>query len=171
MPTLKRIMRVLDAITLWMAKFSCWLVLPLMAVLVYEVLVRKFFISPTTWAMDTSYMLTGALGMAGAVYALNRGSHISIDFFSRRWSVRTQAALNAVLYVLCFFPGLGIFLWFGWKFAYNSWLEGERAITSAWMPPIYPLKMVMAVGTALLILQGISELLKNLHVFFRGDRP
>jgi TRAP-type mannitol/chloroaromatic compound transport system permease small subunit len=66
---------------------------------------------------------------------------------------------------------MSIFLWFGWKFAYDSWLEKERAITSAWMPPIYPLKMVMVVAIVFLLLQGISEFLKNLHVFLRGERP
>lgn len=171
MRALKRIVRVLDAITVWMARICWWLVIPLMAVLVYEVMARKFFISPTIWAMDTSYMLNGVLGMTGAVYALYRGGHICIDFISNRWSLRIQAAVNAVFYVVCFFPGISIFLWFGWRFAYGSWLDKERAITSAWMPPIYPLKMVMAVATAFLLLQGISEFLKNLHVFLRGDRP
>jgi len=171
MRALKRIVQVLDAITVWMARICWWLVIPLMAVLVYEVMARKFFISPTIWAMDTSYMLNGVLGMTGAVYALYRGGHIAIDFISNRWSLRIQAAVNAVFYIVCFFPGIFIFMWFASRFAYGSWLEKERAITSAWMPPIYPLKMVMAVAMGFLLLQGISEFLKNLHVFLRGDRP
>lgn len=171
MRALERIVQVLDGITVWTARICFPLLIPLMAVLVYEVFVRKLFISPTTWAMDTSYMINGVLGMMGAVYALYRGGHIAIDFISVRWSVRTQAAVNAVFYITCFFPGMSIFLWFGWKFAYESWLEKERAITSAWMPPIYPLKIAMAVAIVFLLLQGISEFLKNLHVFLRGERP
>ncbi len=170
MHIIERTIEVLDAITVWLARLSWWLVVPLMAVLVYEVIVRKFFVSPTIWAMDTSYMLSGILGMAGAVYALYRGGHICIDFISERWSPRTRAAANSIFYIICFFPGISIFFWFSWRFAYASWLEKERAITSAWMPPIYPLKMVMAVAMALLLLQGISEFLKNLRVLLGRDR-
>jgi len=67
MHVLKRIVRVLDNITLWLARLTWWLVIPLMAVLAYEVIVRKLFVAPTVWAMDISYMLTGILGMIGAV--------------------------------------------------------------------------------------------------------
>jgi TRAP-type mannitol/chloroaromatic compound transport system permease small subunit len=115
-------------------------------------------------------MLNGVLGMIGAVYALYRGGHIAIDFISERWPLRTQAALNTVFYIICFFPGVSIFLWFACQFAYDAWLIRERAITSAWMAPIYPLKIMMAVAMAFLILQGISEFLKNLYVLIRGHR-
>jgi len=170
MHALKRIVKVLDNITLWLGRLTWWLVIPLMAVLAYEVIVRKLFVSPTIWAMDISYMLNGILGMAGAVYALYRGGHIAIDFISDKWSLRTQAALNTLFYITCFFPGISIFLWFACGFAYDSWLIRERAITSAWMAPIYPLKMAMAVTMAFLILQGISEFLKNLYILLRGHR-
>ncbi|MCF8083072.1 MAG: TRAP transporter small permease subunit [Deltaproteobacteria bacterium] len=170
MHVLKRIVKILDNITLWLARLTWWLVFPLMAVLAYEVIVRKLFVSPTIWAMDISYMLNGILGMTGAVYALYKGGHIAIDFISDKWRPRTQAALNTIFYITCFFPGVSIFLWFAWQFAYESWLMKERAITSAWMAPIYPLKMIMAVAMAFLILQGISEFLKNLYVLLRGHQ-
>jgi len=170
MHALKRIVRGLDNIALWLGRLTWWLVIPLMAVLAYEVIARKLFVSPTIWAMDISYMLNGILGMAGAVYALYRGGHIAIDFISDKWSLRTQAALNAVFYVTCFFPGISIFLWFASRFAYDSWLIRERAITSAWMAPIYPLKMLMALAIGFLLLQGISEFLKNVYVLLRGHK-
>jgi TRAP-type mannitol/chloroaromatic compound transport system permease small subunit len=170
MHIIDRIIQVLDAITVWLARLSWWLVVPLMAVLVYEVMVRKLFVSPTIWAMDSSYMLNGIFGMIGAVYALYRGGHICIDFISDKWSRRTQAAMNVAFYITCFFPGISIFFWFAWKFAYESWVIRERAITSAWMPPIYPLKMIMAGAMAFLLLQGVSEFLKNVRILFGGER-
>lgn len=170
MNALKRAVAVLDSISIWTGRLLCWLVIPLMAVLVYEAVARKFFVSPTSWALDASYMLTGTFGMAGAVYALYRGAHIRADFISQRWSPRVQGAVDALLYLVCFFPGMLLFLRFGWRFAYNSWLEGERAITSSWMPPLYPLKFVMAVATTLLLLQGVSEFLKSCYVAVEGKR-
>jgi TRAP-type mannitol/chloroaromatic compound transport system permease small subunit len=165
------IIKIVDAITAWLGRLSWLIVVPLMAVLVYEVMARKLFISPTIWAMDSSYMLNGVFGMIGAVYALYRGGHICIDFISSRWSLRTQATMNSIYYITCFFPGMSIFLWFACGFAYDSWLQNERAITSAWMPPIYPLKMMMACAIALLLLQGISEFLKNLKILLQGEHP
>ena len=170
MRELLKIVKFIDAISVWPARQCCWLVIPLMVALVYEVISRKFFTNPTVWAMDTSYMLTGTLGMAGSIYALHSGSHICSDFISQRWPIRVQATVNLCLYLLCFFPGLAIFLWYGWGFAYQSWLEKEVAISSAWLFPIYPLKMVMVLGIALLLLQGVSQFVKQILLAITGKR-
>ena len=80
-----------DDMPLWMAKtiiridkFSkltgnivCWITMPLILGMVYEVLARKFFLAPTIWAYDISRFLYGALFMLGAGYALSKGVHIS----------------------------------------------------------------------------------------------
>lgn len=168
---LKRIVKVLDSFSLWTGRVVGWLVVPLMGVLVYEVVSRKFFFRPTAWAADTSYMLDGALFMLGAAYALSRDAHIRTDFFYRDWSPRVQGTVDASLYLLLFFPGIGFFLSAGWDFAYASWTQGERAVTSAWRAPIYLLKMVIPVTGGLLLLQGISEFLKSLHAAWRGRWP
>lgn len=165
---LERAIRALDAVSVWTGRLVGWLVLPLMGVLVYEVILRKFFIRPTAWASDISYMLYGALFMLGTPYTLYRKGHIRTDFFYRNWSPRAQGAVDALLYLLFFFPGIGLFLWAGWDFAHLAWIRGERAITSAWLPPIYPFKFVMPVATALLLVQGTSELLRSLYAAWRG---
>jgi TRAP-type mannitol/chloroaromatic compound transport system permease small subunit len=171
MTALERAIRALDAISIWAARISGWLILPLTLILVYEVLSRKFLQRPTTWASDMSYMLYGALFMLAAAYALQRGAHIRTDFLYRRWPVRVQGIVDAGLYLLFFFPGIGLFLWLGWDFAWASWLQGERAITSPWRAPIYLLKMVIPTAAALLLLQGFAEFLKSLYAASRGRWP
>lgn len=171
MAGLERAMRTLDAISVWSARLTGWLILPLTFILVYEVVSRKFFHRPTTWASDMSYMLYGALFMMGAAYALQRGAHIRTDFLYRLWPARVQGVIDAVLYLVFFFPGIALFLWLGWDFAWASWLQGERAITSPWRAPIYLLKAVIPVAAALLFLQGVSEFLKSLYAAFRGRWP
>jgi TRAP-type mannitol/chloroaromatic compound transport system permease small subunit len=123
------------------------------------------------WASDLSYMLYGALFMLGAAYALQRGAHIRTDFLYRLWPVRVQGAVDALLYLVFFFPGIALFLWMGGEFARISWLQDERAITSSWRAPVYLLKMVIPVSAALLLLQGVSEFLKSLHAAVRGEWP
>ena len=166
-----KIIRAIDTFSMWSGRVVGWLIIPLMAAMVYEVVARKFFLRPTIWASDTSYMLNGSLFMLGAAYALVRGAHIRTDFFYRNWSPRTQGTLDALLYLLFFFPGIVLFLWAGWEFGYASWMQGERAITSAWRAPIYLLKMVIPIAAALLLVQGLSEFLKSVYAARHGERP
>ena len=123
---------------------------------------------PTLWAYDLSYMLYGAMFMLGAAYTLQRGAHIRTDFLYQNWPVRVQALVDAACYVLLFFPGIAIFLWIGTEFAWQSYLREERSVGSSWMPIIYPLKAVLPIATALLLLQGVAELLKCVYAIRTG---
>jgi TRAP-type mannitol/chloroaromatic compound transport system permease small subunit len=164
---LVRVVRFIDAISDWSGRITAWLILPLIGVMTWEIGVR-YLLKPTHWAFDLSYMLYGALFMLGAAYTLYRGSHIRTDFLYQNWPVRVQATVDAVCYLVLFFPGIAIFLWLGIDFALLSWQREERAMSSAWMPAIYPLKTVLPVATALLLLQGVSEFLKCIHALRTG---
>ncbi len=159
--------RLIDAISRWSGRIFAWMVLPLVGVMTYEVVIRHVW-KPTLWAYDTSYMLYGALFMLGAAYTLYRGAHIRTDFLYQRWSVRTQATVDAFCYLFLFFPGIALFLWFGAEFAWASWLREERTVGSSWMPVIYPLKGVIPVAAGLLLLQGVAELLKCVYALRTG---
>ena len=63
----------------------CWITIPLILGMVYEVLARKLFLSPTIWAYDMSRFFYGALFMLGAGYALSKGVHIRADFLYRNF--------------------------------------------------------------------------------------
>jgi TRAP-type mannitol/chloroaromatic compound transport system permease small subunit len=164
---LLRVIRGIDAVSEWSGRITAWLVLPLVGVMTWEIAVR-YTVKPTHWAYDLSYMIYGAMFMLGAAYTLLRGAHIRTDFLYQNWPVRVQAGVDAGCYLLLFFPGIAIFLWVASEFAYVSWDRGERSMASAWMPAIYPLKTVLPVATALLLLQGLSEFLKCVHALRTG---
>lgn len=159
--------RTIDAASAWSGRIVAWLILPLIATMTWEVAIRHVA-TPTQWAYDISYMLYGALFMLGAAYTLYRGAHIRTDFLYQRWSVRTQATVDALCYLLLFFPGIAVFLWLGAEFAWASWLRDERTVGSSWMPVIYPLKAVIPVAALLLLVQGVSEFLKCLYALRTG---
>ena len=161
----------IDGFSLWVGRIVCWLTVPLFASMVYEVVARYVFTAPTMWAYDISRMLAGALFMLGAGYALSKGIHIRADFLYRSWSVRTQGAVDSLLYIVFYFPGLIVFLWMSTDFAYLSWFRGERGMDTAWMPHMGPIKTVLPVGVVLLLIQGISETLKSLYAAGRGRWP
>ena len=76
----------------------CWITIPLILGMVYEVLARKLFLAPTIWAYDMSRFFYGALFMLGAGYALSKGVHIRADFLYRNFKVKTQGRVDSVSY-------------------------------------------------------------------------
>jgi TRAP-type mannitol/chloroaromatic compound transport system permease small subunit len=159
---LVRVIRGIDTVSDWSGRIVAWLVIPLVAVMAWEIVVRNVA-RPTYWAFDLSYMLYGALFMLGSAYTLYRGSHIRTDFLYQKWPVRVQAAVDGFCYLFLFFPGIAIFLWLSTDWAILSWTRQERAVSSSWMPPLYPLKSALPVALALLLLQGVSEFLKCVY--------
>lgn len=162
--------RWIDGLSEWTGRFSAWLVIPLIAVIVYEVFVRYAFNAPTIWSFELQFMLYASSFMLGAAYTLLYGEHIRTDILYNRFSVRWQGIIDAVLYLLFYFPGIALFLLAGWDFAERSWAVGERSEFSPWRPPVYPLKMVIPATAALLLLQGISEFTKSLYAAITGTR-
>lgn len=165
---LVRVIRVIDSVSDWTGRIAGWLVIPLIFVMTWEIAMR-YIAKPTFWAFDLSYMLYGALFMLGAGYTLYRGSHIRTDFLYQGWPVKVQASVDAFCYLFLFFPGIAVFLWLSFDWALLSWQREERAMASAWMPPLYPLKSVLPVSLALLLLQGVAEFLKCIHALRTGE--
>jgi len=149
----------------------CWLTIPLILAMVYEVLARKLFTAPTMWVYDMSRFLYGALFMLGAGYALSKGVHIRADFLYRNFKIKTQGIVDTSLYILFYFPGLLFFLYMTTVFVSESIMRGERGMDTAWMPYMWPIKSCLWFGILFLIIQGISELFKSYYAATRGRWP
>jgi TRAP-type mannitol/chloroaromatic compound transport system permease small subunit len=170
-PRLRAVIRFIDAISVWSGKIVGWLILPMVGSLVYEVTARYLFNAPTVWAYDMTYMLYGSFFMLGAAYTLQRKGHIRTDMFYGAWSPRRQGWVDAVCYLLFFFPGMIVFLVVTWDFFAVSFGRGERVVTSPWMPIVYPLKGAMFAATLLLVLQGVAEFLRSCYAAAKGEWP
>ena len=170
-PWMRRAITILDTLSLWVGRIACLLLVPLIIAMVWEVVARKLFIAPTFWAYDTSRMLAGALFMLGAGYALMRGVHIRADFLYRLWRPENQAKVDAILYVVLFFPGMLFFFYIAADYTIDAWLKWERSMDTAWMAPVAPARTAMPLGALFLILQGISEFLKCLYTIQHNRWP
>jgi TRAP-type mannitol/chloroaromatic compound transport system permease small subunit len=167
-PALVKLLKAIDRVSIVSGKIVAWMILPMSLSLVYEVVARYLFNAPTIWASDISQILYGMFFMLGSAYALQRQQHIRTDFIYGKWSVRTRGIVDAVCYIGLYFPALVFFLWVGIEFAHRSILFNERIVTSPWMPVIWPLKLAIPVSTLLLLIQGVSELLKCLFAVRTG---
>ncbi|MEO1794876.1 MAG: TRAP transporter large permease subunit, partial [Pseudomonadota bacterium] len=167
----------IDVLNLWVGRVVCLLLVPVIGIMVYDVVWTKMFTAPSIWVYDVSRMLAGVLFMLGAAYALLRGVHIRADFLYRNWSPRTQATVDAVLYLAFYFPAMLFFFWSATEYTakafairdildpetwgraadYSNW---ERASDSTWAPILGPARLAMPIGAFLLLLQGIPELFR-----------
>ena len=161
----------IDLFNKWVGNVVCWITVPLILTMVYEVLARKLFTAPTMWAYDLSRFMYGALFMLGAGYALSKGVHIRADFLYRNFKTKTQGLIDFWLYLLFYFPGLIVFLWMTTGFVQESIIRGERGMDTTWMPYMWPIKTCLLVGIVFLLIQGISELLKSFGAATRGKWP
>jgi TRAP-type mannitol/chloroaromatic compound transport system permease small subunit len=149
----------------------CWILMPLIFAMTYEVLARKLFLAPTIWAYDISRFLYGALFMLGAGYALSRGVHIRADFLYRNFKIKNQGLIDFWLYLLFYFPGLIVFFYMTFGFVVESIQRGERGMDTTWMPYMWPIKTCLLIGIIFLLIQGFSELLKSYWAAKKGEWP
>lgn len=169
----------IDVLNLWVGRIICVLMIPLVLAIVYEVFSRNMFavltemdmndvaiswgFGPTLWVYDISRMLGGVIFMAAAGYALMRGVHIRADFLYRNWSPRTQATVDASLYLALYIPAMLFFTWVSAEYWYKAFAIGEQASDSTWAPILWPARLAMPVGGFLLLLQGFPELFRAFH--------
>ena len=159
-----KIDRFSDAVGLAVA----WLNVPLVLAVAYEVIARYFFNAPTIWAYDVTYMLYAAIFMLGAAYALHKGAHIRTDFFFESWSTRTKGLIDSIAYIGLFFPSLIVFLFVSADDAWYAFVLGETSEQTPWRPLLWPFKTIIPLTCLLLIIQGVSEVIKSLHAALTG---
>jgi len=160
-PGLIRLVNAIDKFTDTTGSWISWLAVPLVAAVSYEVIARYFFNAPTIWSFDVTFMLYGTLFMLGSAYALHKGAHIRTDFFFERWSVRTKGTIDAIAYLVFFFPSLIVFFFVSWNEGWYAFQIGETSEQTPWRPILWPFKMVVPLTCVLLLIQGVSETIKS----------
>lgn len=167
-PALLVVIRVIDRFTDSTGLIISLLAIPLVAAVGYEVIARYVFHAPTTWAYDLTYMLYGGLFMLGAAYALHKGAHVRTDFFWDKFSTRTKGIIDTTSYIIFFFPALIILGYIGLHEAIYSFNLGEESDQTPWRPLLWPFKAIIPIACLLLLIQGISELIKSIYAARTG---
>jgi TRAP-type mannitol/chloroaromatic compound transport system permease small subunit len=166
-----RLLILVDEISTWVGKTAGWCIVLLTFTTSYEVFSRYLFGAPTDWAFDASYMLYGTLFMLAGAYTLSRNAHVRGDFIYRAWKPRTQAAMDLVLYLLFFFPGMLAFIYAGFGFAKLSWIMNEHSAASPNGPPVYHFKALIPVVGILMVMQGVVEVVRCAICIRTGEWP
>jgi TRAP-type mannitol/chloroaromatic compound transport system permease small subunit len=156
-----------DKIQEFIGKAFGLLCYPLVFVVLYEVVSRKIFNSPTVWGFDLTYMLYAVMFMMGFGYTLQKDGHVRIDIFYAYLSPKKKAILDLIGYFIFFFPFVTVCLIVSYDFVSQSWAMKEMSM-SVWQVPLYPFKTFMFLGFLLLFIQGIIQTLKNIIVLKGG---
>jgi TRAP-type mannitol/chloroaromatic compound transport system permease small subunit len=167
----QRLILAIDQLSKTVGHAFAWCIVILALGTGYEVLVRYVFNDPTSWAFDLSYLMYGAVFYMAGAYALSRAGHVRADMFYRKWRPRTQAVVELVLYVVFFFPGILALIVAGGAYGVESMRLKEVSVNSPAGVPIWPLKMMIQFGAALIALQGLAEVLRCIVCLRVGDWP
>jgi TRAP-type mannitol/chloroaromatic compound transport system permease small subunit len=124
------------------------------------VFVRYVLNAPTVWSFDMMVQMYGALFLMSGPYALAQDAHVRGDVLYRLFSVKWQARVDFLLYLLFFFPGILALFWFGWDIAADSWRYKEVSFNSPAGIQIYFFKTLIPLAGFFMLLQGLAELVR-----------
>jgi TRAP-type mannitol/chloroaromatic compound transport system permease small subunit len=168
---LQRYLLLIDRISTWAGKSFAWLIVVLTVIVSYDVFMRYVMNDQTQWAFDASYMLYGVFFMMGGAYTLAQNGHVRADFVYAYFSPRVQAAIDLVLFFVFFIPGIVALAYAGVDFARISWALREHTSLSSGGPPLYHFKTFIPIAGALVLLQGVAEIVRCVICLRTGEWP
>lgn len=166
--TIEKLLHGIESFSTWIGKAFAWLIVALMLLVCVEVVKRYLLNMPTAWVFDVSNMLYGTLFMMAGAYALAQDAHVRGDFLYGSMKPRRQAALDLVLFIVFFLPGVVALTWSGWVY-FSEALAIRETTFNATPLPIYPFKFFIPLAGATVLLQGISEIMRCIVCLKTGE--
>ena len=168
---MQRLLLTIDKISTFAGQVFAWLIVGLTGLITWEVFSRYVLSNPHAWAFDVMIMMYGTLFMMAGAYTLSKNGHVRGDVLYGFFPPRLQAGLDLVLYIVFFVPGVVALVWAGYRYAGESWAINEHSNITADGPPIYPFKTVIPVAGAVLLLQGVVEIVRCVICLKQGEWP
>ncbi len=160
-----------DKVSTWLGHAFSWLILALTLLISWEVFSRYVLDHPHPWAFDVMIMMYGAMFMMAGAYTLSKNGHVRGDVLYGFFPPRLQAGLDLILYILFFFPGVIALAYAGFFYAGESWAIKEISNITSDGPPVYPFKTIIPIAGAMLLVQGVVELLRCIVCLKDGEWP
>ncbi len=161
----------IDKISTWIGQAFSWLIVALTLLISWEVFSRYALDHPHPWAFDVMIMLYGTMFMMAGAYTLAKNGHVRGDVLYGFFQPRTQATLDLLLYVLFFIPGVFALAWAGYTYAAESWAINEHSNITSDGPAVYPFKTIIPLAGAILLLQGLVEIVRCILCIKLGHWP
>ena len=160
--TLLNISSKLENILVGVGKLGAWLSLPLIAIIMFDIISRKFFVLGSTKLQEMEWHLHAALFLLALGYAYLKNSHVRIEVIREGFSTKLKAILEVIGVVLFILPYTGLIIWFGIDFVSRSYGMNEVSSALTGLSHRWVIKSFVPMGMAFLWLAGISVLLRNI---------
>lgn len=166
MRALLRLSGVIDTLNEWIGKLTMWLVLAAVLISAGNAIMRKAFDIGSNAFLEIQWYLFAAVFMLAAAYVFKHNGHVRIDFIASRLSRRTNAIIDALGIAVFLIPLCVILIWLSWPFFMRAYVSGEMSENAGGLIR-WPVIFLIPLGFALLLLQGLSELVKRI-AFLNG---
>ena len=155
----KRYVTVVDRVNYRLGRVMMYFIFVMIGILLWSSISKTFFL-PSLWTLEIAQFAMVAYYILGGPYSIQMGSNVRMDLFYSEWSDKTKAWVDSftVLFLITY---LGVLLWGGMESTLYAIEYGERSYSS-WRPYMWPIKVIMCIGIALMLLQTISELIKDI---------
>ena len=160
-----------DKLSTWVGHAFSFFIVALTLHISWEVFSRYVLDSPRAWAFDVMIMMYGTLFMMAGAYTLAKNGHVRGDVLYGFFMPRTQATLDLTLYIVFFLPGVIALTYAGYFYAADSWRINEHSNITYEGPPYYPFKTVIPLAGAILLVQGIVEIIRCVICIKQGYWP
>jgi TRAP-type mannitol/chloroaromatic compound transport system permease small subunit len=167
---MQKLLITVDRLSTWLGKACAWSVVGLTLLISWEVFSRYVLNNPHAWVLDAQIMLYGLLFMSAGAYTLAKNGHVRGDVLYGFFKPRTQAGVDLTLYIVFFLPGIVALTWAGWTFANDSLAIREQTFNADPLP-VYPFKFVVPIAGAMLLLQGLVEIVRCVICLQTGAWP
>jgi TRAP-type mannitol/chloroaromatic compound transport system permease small subunit len=158
-----------DWLSTMTGKITMWLILATTLISAGNALVRKIFNTSSNSLLEIQWYLFAAVFLLGAGYGFLKNSHVRIDFISSKLSYRTRNWIDILGIVLVLIPFCIIIISLSWPFFMQAFTSGETSQNAGGLIR-WPAYILIPIGFALLLLQGVSELIKRI-AFLTGNGP
>lgn len=152
--------RYVDAVNRTVGRFAMYMIFAMMGVLLYSSISRTFFDVPLIWVVEVAQMTMAAYYLLGGGYSMQLDSHVRMDLLYGRWSIKQRAFTDSITaFCLVFYL---VFLLVGGISSTQYAIEYNQKNYSVWAPPMAPIKIIMTIGIAMMLLQATSMFFKDL---------
>lgn len=161
----KRYVAVVDKVNYRIGRIMMYFIFVMIGILLWSSISKTFFL-PSLWTLEIAQFAMVAYYIMGGPYSIQMGSNVRMDLFYNEWSDKTKAWVDSFTVLFLIFY-LGVLLYGGFESTQYAIQYQERSY-SAWRPYMWPIKVIMCVGIALMLLQAVSELIKDI-LKIRGE--
>lgn len=161
MQALLRLSRGIDGLNAWVGKYVIWLILAATVISGVNAVVRKVFHTSSNAFLEVQWYFFAASFLLAAGYTLLEKEHVKVDVINARLSLRTRVWIDVLGFTLFLTPMCALVLYYGVPFFLQAWNTGEMSSNAGGLIR-WPVYLMMPLGFGLLLLQGLSELIKRI---------